>query len=184
MKNSPKFIDQTINDIREYILNYLEENNISSEEFAEILGLLPIGGQIMTSRHWTLGETFWILEQMSDHIKFTVELGVKMKTKDQVMKTRSNGLKHFDAAIAKSSRTAILDKTLEFAKMFPDVWGVGWNNLLWAAMNAVGEILNKEIQQSWNLDEVFTEEEMKYLAKEMGIKLEDYKPMWERKEVK
>ena len=107
-----------------------------------------------------------------------------MKTKENVIKTRSNGLNHFDKAVVKSGRNFILTKTIEFSKEYPDTWGGGWDNVVWAAGNVVIEVLDKEIQQSWNLDEAFTEEEMKYLAKQLYLDIADFKPIWKRKETK
>jgi hypothetical protein len=84
-----------------------------------------------------------------------------MKTRNQVITTRSNGLRYFDRAVEKVGRKAVLDKALAIYQRHPTVWQEF--NHDWAFGNAVIEILDPpgDIQQSYNLDEALTPKEMK-----------------------
>ena len=94
-----------------------------------------------------------------------------MKTRNQVINTRSNGLRYFDRAVEKVGRTAILERAIAIAKQFPKSWRE--HNADWALGNAVIELLDPpgDIQQSYNVDEALTPEEIKQFTLQTGQKV-------------
>lgn len=108
-------------------------------------------------------------------------------TKKQVIEGRKCGLKYLDKAVAAVGMQAILEETVRIAKEFPDTWGPGWPNVDWAFGNAWRNVLwekklaKGDIAATENLDEALTEEQLKWLADQLGFSLNDYKPTWERR---
>lgn len=106
-------------------------------------------------------------------------------TKEQVIEGRKCGLKYWDESIALKGREAVINEAISISKQYPDVWGKGWPNVTWAIVNAVIEIVNRgQISQNWNLDEALTQDEIKHIAKELNLNMNDYKPLWNRKVLK
>ena len=106
----------------------------------------------------------------------------KVKTKAQVVSLRSNGLKHFDKALTIKSRQELINDAVTIATQFPDIWGSGWSNFVWAFGNAVAETLNtkRDISQSYNLDEALTDVELQQVANTLKI-TDTLTPTWPRK---
>lgn len=103
-------------------------------------------------------------------------------TKEQVIAERRCGLKYFDkAAPDEKSRKELIMNAIAISKKNPMY--VGWSNFSWALGNAIIEIVakDKEILQFWNTDEVLSQEEMLFVAKELNLKMEDYVDVWKRK---
>jgi hypothetical protein len=101
-----------------------------------------------------------------------------MKTRNQIIQTRSNGLRYFDQAIVKIGRANLLEKAIAIYIRHPNVWQEFTHD--WALGNAVIEALNPpgDIQQSYNIDEALTPAEIQDFETATGKKI---KQCWERK---
>ena len=115
----------------------------------------------------------WITRRMSKY------------TRSHVIAERRCGLKYVDKAIAMTSRQHIINESIKVANQFPNVWKPGWSNFSWAFGNVVIEIINPkgDISQTWNFDEVLTDEEITDIANKMGYTLPPEKH-WSRKKEK
>ena len=107
-------------------------------------------------------------------------------TKQQVLDEKRCGIKYFERAVEKIGRTQLLANAVAISHRHPDTWGPGWSNFSWALGNAVIDAIDSrsEISQTWNVDEVLTNEEMTSIARELGFKLESYEPLWKRRKPK
>lgn len=99
----------------------------------------------------------------------------------EVLAKRKCGLKFVDTAFASAGRQSIIDEAISISKSDPAIWGGGWSNVAWALGNAVINELNPngDLVQTWNVDEVLTDDEMTYVASALNI-TEPYKPSWPR----
>lgn len=99
----------------------------------------------------------------------------KRYTREQIIKERLCGLKHFDAAVAKVGKKAVIDETINvFHTLGKSLPGDRWMVLGWANTNAIMDILNKNsLVIGANLDEMYDESEMLYLSAVAGIALPD-----------
>jgi hypothetical protein len=108
-------------------------------------------------------------------------------TREQIISERRCGLKYFDkAADGNILKADLIEDAINISKRHPDIWGGGWSNVQWALMNAVIARVasNRDIMQSWNLDEVLNQEEMKHVAESLNLDVAEYKPTWSRKVLK
>jgi hypothetical protein len=96
-------------------------------------------------------------------------------TRERIIKERKCGLKHFDAAVAKIGKKAVIDETLDiFHTLGKSLPGDRWNILGWANANAIMEIIdNHSLVIGANLDEMYDEADMLYLAAVARISLPD-----------
>ena len=108
-----------------------------------------------------------------------------MYTREEVIQGMRCGIKYFDKAQSLAGRAQVIDKAIQISEKMPTIWGEGWSNFAWAFGNAVIEILNPkgDISQSYNLDEVLTEQEIFYI-KQTRQYSEDYQPLWNSKVLK
>lgn len=89
-----------------------------------------------------------------------------MKTKHEVVTTRSNGLRHFDEACQKIGRDGVVRLTAEIIREFS-----GNPNmplcLSWAMRNAIDGVLkpNRDLWMGFNASEVFTSKEIEEFGK-------------------
>jgi hypothetical protein len=106
-------------------------------------------------------------------------------TSQQVVTEKRCGIKHFDEAVAKIGREALVEETIKISREHPGIWGEGWPNVDWALGNAVIDTLNKrnEFSQTYNLDEVLTTEELQKVATDLQL-TDPYTQNWERRKPK
>lgn len=102
-------------------------------------------------------------------------------TRQEVIDGRKCGLKYFDEAVAKVGIQAILEQTVATAKHY-DYVGIGWGNLYWAFGTTWTKIAGYSGNATENLDEVLTQEQIRWLAEQLGLVVEDYEPQWKRRE--
>jgi hypothetical protein len=108
-----------------------------------------------------------------------------MYTKERVIAEKKCGIRHFDKAQALVGRAQIILKAINISQKYPSIWNGGWDNFHWAFYNAVIEIINPngEISQTYNLDEVLTEQEIVYIKKTKNY-LDNFACLYTRKILK
>lgn len=112
--------------------------------------------------------------------------------KADVIKNKKCGIKWFEHILTEFTIENIIEDAIIIHKQYPNTWvRIGhpeeiWNNIHWAFGNAYLNLYAKmkvkfknNGQSSFNLDEVLTEEQIKYLSDKCDIKF-PYKDCWER----
>ncbi len=106
--------------------------------------------------------------------------------KNDVIKNKRCGIKLFEHVKSSKGLDSIISSTLEIYKRYPNTWKHTWDTVHWAFNNACMSLyremdvkIRNNGQMSFNLDEVLTDEEIKYIAKELKI-LIPYYEVWKR----
>jgi len=106
--------------------------------------------------------------------------------KSYIIQHKKSGIKWYEHVLTEFTIDEILALTIEINKKFPDTWVEGWNNIHWAFNNAFIELYQKmkvKVQNNgqccFNLDEVLTQEQIKYLSKECNVPL-PFVETWKR----
>lgn len=60
-------------DLRAGVLLEIKKKNISDQELAEVLGLLPVGVDILKTRRWTLAETVNVIMLLQLNMNIELE---------------------------------------------------------------------------------------------------------------
>jgi len=94
---------------------------------------------------------------------------------------RRCGLKYYDLAVVQAGKPALIDSAFRILQVnYPS--GFDWGRFAWAFANAIMELVanGKQIEQGYNLDDVFDASEMQVIADRAGLNISDYKPLWPR----
>lgn len=108
-----------------------------------------------------------------------------MHTKDKVMGEKKCGIKYFDKAQALVGQVQVIQKAISISNQYPDIWQAGWSNFHWAFYNAVSDIIQnqKNIMQTYNLDEVLNEQEIAFIKQRRGYN-DNFTCLYTRKTLK